>query len=233
MALLEARGLTCRYGSVTAVDAVDVTVEAGQIHGLIGPNGAGKSTCLDVLSGRRRPDDGRVLLDGVDITGRPVRWRRRAGIGRSFQRTSIFPALTVRDQLGLVARRLGEPNLAGIVEILELGPQLGRRCDTLAYGDQRRVDIALALIGQPRLLLLDEPTAGVSAEEGLRLADHLQELARGREVTVLLVEHDLDLIFRLCDMVTVFDLGRVVVSDRPDEVRAHPRVVEAYLGAQT
>lgn len=233
MALLEAREVTCRYGSVTAVDAVNLTVEAGQIHGLIGPNGAGKSTCLDVLSGRRPPDDGHVLLDGVDITGRPVRWRRRAGIGRSFQRTSIFPGLTVRDQLSLVARRLGEPDLAGIVELLELVSQLDQRCDTLAYGDQRRVDIALALIGRPRLLLLDEPTAGVSAEEGRRLTDHLRDLALDREVTVLLVEHDLDLIFRLCDMLTVFDLGQVVTSDRPDEVRAHPRVVEAYLGRQS
>ncbi len=231
MAVLEARGLTCAYGGVRALDRLDLVVEAGLVHGLIGPNGAGKSTCMEALSGGVRPSEGVVLLDGEDVTRRSVRWRRHAGLSRSFQRTSIFPALTVHDQLDLAARRAGETDLDTIVALLSLEAFLDERCADIAYGDQRRVDIALALLGRPRVLLLDEPTAGLSVEESLVLGDHVAALAKEREVTVLLVEHDLDVVFRVCDVLTVLHLGRLLAHGDPLAVRADPRVVEAYLGS--
>jgi len=229
--MLRTEDLSVSYGSVQALDGVNLEVAArGVLHGIIGPNGAGKSTLMDAITGRRRPTRGRVFVDGQDITERSVTWRRRNGMSRSFQRTSIFPGLTVREQLELVASQLGEPDLDEIVDAFELRAALDQPADSIAYGDQRRVDIALAMIGKPSLMLLDEPAAGLSTTETESLFEHLVRLVRHRGVTALVVEHDVDAVFRFCDAVTALDLGRLILTGTPEEVRRDPRVITAYLG---
>ncbi len=230
--MLRVENLTVAYGSVQALSDVTLEVSSrGVLHGIIGPNGAGKSTLMDAITGRRKPTKGRVLVDGEDITARPVEWRRRhKGMSRSFQRTSIFPGLTVREQLELVASQLGEPGLDEIVDAFELRPSLDLPADSIAYGDQRRVDIALAMIGKPSLMLLDEPAAGLSTTETISLFEHLVALVRHRGVTALVVEHDVDAVFRFCDEVSALDLGRLLVTGTPAAVRADPHVITAYLG---
>jgi branched-chain amino acid transport system ATP-binding protein len=228
---LRAEGVTVRYGAVTAVDSVDFVVESGVIHGVIGPNGAGKSTFMDALSGRRRLTTGRVLFEDDDITRRSPRWRRLRGISRSFQQTSVFAAMSVRTQMEMVARRVKEENLDAVIDALSLRPHLDARCDSISYGDQRRVDIAMALIGNPRVVLLDEPSAGLAADESARMLDHVRQLCNARGVAAVLVEHDVDSVFRVCDMVTVLAVGAVLASGDPTEVRADPAVISAYLGS--
>jgi branched-chain amino acid transport system ATP-binding protein len=231
-AVLEATGVTLRYGAVTAVDNVDIAVEPGVLHGVIGPNGAGKSSFMDALSGRRRLSGGKVVLDGEDITKRPVAWRRLHGMARSFQKTSVFNALTVRVQLEMVARRTGEEDLDSIVDALGIRPFLELPCNSIAYGDQRSVDIAMALLGRPHVVLLDEPGAGLAHTESVRMLDHIRTLCTERNVAAVLVEHDVDGVFRVCDRITVLALGKVLASGTPKEVRGNPAVVEAYLGSQ-
>lgn len=231
MSALKAEGVTVRYGGVIAVDGVDLEAESGVLHGVIGPNGAGKSSFMDALSGRHKLSAGRVLLDGEDITRRSVAWRRLHGIARSFQRTSVFGSMTVQAQLEMVARRTGEPDLASIVDAFGLGPFLRRTCSTISYGDQRSVDIALALVGRPKVVLLDEPGAGLTGEESARMLDHVRDLCHERDTAVVLVEHDVDGVFRVCDRITVLNLGRVLASGAPTAVRGNADVIEAYLGS--
>jgi branched-chain amino acid transport system ATP-binding protein len=231
MSLMQASGVTVRYGAVTAVDSVDFEVTAGSIHGVIGPNGAGKSTFMDALSGRRRLSGGQVFLEGKDITRRSPTWRRLHGISRSFQQTSVFAAMSVRAQLEMVARRTKEQSLDTVIEALALRQYLDRRCDSISYGDQRRVDIAMAIVGHPRVVLLDEPGAGLAADESARMLDHIRELCTERGVAAVLVEHDVDSVFRVSDHVTVLNLGKILAAGEPTEVRANKDVVEAYLGS--
>ncbi|MBX3642115.1 MAG: ATP-binding cassette domain-containing protein [Rubrivivax sp.] len=229
--MLRVEELSVSYGSVQALDGVNLEVaERGVLHGIIGPNGAGKSTLMDAITGRRRPTRGRVWVDGQDITQRSVTWRRRTGMSRSFQRTSIFPGISVREQLELVASQLGEPDLDEIIDAFELRAALDQPADGIAYGDQRRVDIALAMIGKPSLMLLDEPAAGLSTTETVALFEHLVRLVRHRGVTALVVEHDVDAVFRFCDRVTALDLGRLIAHGTPEQVRKDARVISAYLG---
>jgi branched-chain amino acid transport system ATP-binding protein len=231
-AVLEATGVTLRYGAVTAVDDVDIAVEPGVLHGVIGPNGAGKSSFMDALSGRRRLSGGTVVLDGEDITKRSVAWRRLHGMARSFQKTSVFNSMTVRTQLEMVARKTDEEDLDSIVDALGIRPFLELPCNSIAYGDQRSVDIAMALIGRPHVVLLDEPGAGLAHTESVRMLDHIRALCTERNVAAVLVEHDVDGVFRVCDRITVLALGKVLASGTPKEVRGNPAVVEAYLGSQ-
>jgi branched-chain amino acid transport system ATP-binding protein len=231
MSVFAARGLTVRYGAVTALNDVDISLEPGIVHGVIGPNGAGKSTFIDALSGRRRPSAGTVLLDGEEITKRSVRWRRAHGVSRSFQRTSVFGSMTVGEQLEMVARKNADPDLDGLVETLGLGAITHRVCSEIAYGTQRSVDLAIALIGRPRVVLLDEPCAGLVADESARMLEHVRSLCKERDVAALLVEHDVEGVFRTCDAITVLDLGTVLATGLPDEVRADENVIRAYLGS--
>lgn len=230
--MLRVEDLSVSYGSVQALEGVTLHVgRRGVLHGIIGPNGAGKSTLMDAITGRRAPTRGRVFVQGREITRASVQQRRRLGMARSFQRTSIFPSFTVADQLELVASQLGEPDLDEIVATLGLRDVMGQPAERIAYGIQRRVDIALALLGNPALLLLDEPAAGLSSAETVALFDHLKLLVEKRQVTALVVEHDVEAVFGYCDDITVLDLGRLIVTGKPAEVRKHPQVVSAYLGS--
>jgi len=230
--VLEITKLSVSYGRVRALDAVDLSIRGeGAVHGVIGPNGAGKSTLLDAVTGRRSPTSGTVRYRGEDITRKSVAWRRRRGMARSFQRTSIFQDLTVREQLSLVARHLGDQRAGDVIEVMNLGEYLDEKAGRIAYGVQRRVDVALALIGRPQMLLLDEPGAGLSAEETLNLFLHLRVLVRERGIAAVVVEHDVDAVFACCDVVTVLDLGRHLATGAPAEIRADSRVISAYLGS--
>ena len=229
--MLRVEDLSVSYGSVKALEGIHLEVaRRGVLHGVIGPNGAGKSTLMDAITGRRKPTRGRVIVDGKDITSRSVTWRRRLGMSRSFQRTSIFPGISVGEQLELVASQLGETDLQGIVDTLALASVYDQMADSIAYGDQRRVDIALALVGKPSLMLLDEPAAGLSAAETMTLFQHLATVVRERNVIAMVVEHDVDAVFRFCDSITALDLGRLLMTGSPAEVRSDPRVITAYLG---
>jgi branched-chain amino acid transport system ATP-binding protein len=230
--MLEIANLSVSYGRVRALDGVTLAFQgAGALHGVIGPNGAGKSTLLDAVTGRRAPTSGAVRYRGEDITRRSVAWRRRRGMARSFQRTSIFQDLTVREQLTLVARHLGDRRVGDVVETMNLGDCLDEKAGQIAYGVQRRVDVALALIGRPQIMLLDEPGAGLSAEETLNLFQHLRDLVRDRGMAAVVVEHDVDAVFACCDVVTVLDLGRHLATGAPAAIRADARVIAAYLGS--
>ena len=230
--MLEIANLYVSYGRVRALDGVSLDFQgAGALHGVIGPNGAGKSTLLDVVTGRRAPSAGAVRYLGEDITRKSVAWRRRRGMARSFQRTSIFQDLTVREQLTLVARHLGDARAVDVVETMNLGDYLDEKAGRIAYGVQRRVDVALALIGRPQIMLLDEPGAGLSAEETLNLFLHLRDLVRDRGMAAVVVEHDVDAVFACCDVVTVLDLGRHLATGAPAAIRADARVIAAYLGS--
>lgn len=231
MSIFEGRGLTVRYGAHVALDGVNISLEPGVVHGVIGPNGAGKSTFIDALSGRKRPSSGSVTLEGSEITRRSVRWRRHHGLARSFQRTSVFGSMTVGDQLEMVARRNDEPDLDDIVGTLGLDAVRDRVCSEIAYGTQRSVDLAIALIGRPKVVLLDEPCAGLVHDESVRMLQHVRDLCKERNVAALLVEHDVDGVFRTCDVITVLDLGKVLATGSPDEVRADENVIRAYLGS--
>ncbi len=230
MTILEAREVSYHYGGVRALQDVDLAIDQGTVHGLIGPNGAGKSTFIDTLTGQRKPTSGRVLLGGRDITNLSIRAHRRAGVARSFQRTSIFGALSVREQLDLMAHQLGEEDLSAVIDTVGLREFLDHEAGSISYGDQRRLDIALALLGQPHVLLLDEPMAGLSIGDSAVLAEHLRNLANDRGVTILLIEHDLEVVSRICDVVTVLDQGRSIAHGSPKQVLSDPLVIQAYVG---
>ena len=218
------------YGGVVALKDVSIGLESGQVHGLIGPNGAGKSTFIDVVSGKT-PGLGKVFFEDREITGIGPSAMRRMGISRSFQRTSIFPALTVRDQLELASHGAGGGHTGELVEMLGLGAVLETEAEEISYGQQRLVDLALALVGNPRVLLLDEPAAGLSSQESAAMAVHLEEIAERWNVAVLLVEHDMDVVFRVCKVLTVLASGRFLVQGAPADLRNNPAVIEAYFGS--
>ena len=228
---IEGEGLTRRYGGFAALEAVRIAVPDGEIRGLIGPNGAGKSTLIDVLSGRASNWQGTVRLRGRNISGLSVQERRRAGLARSFQRTNIFPELAVREQLEVASWHAETPNVDEVLHEMGLAAIAQMRAADVSYGDRRRLDLALALIGRPTVLLLDEPAAGLSMKESVALAELLRDLAGRWKVTVLLVEHDMEVVFSICDRITVLHLGRVLAEGTPDEIRKIPEVVTAYLGS--
>jgi len=222
--------LTRQFGGFFALRDVDISIPAGEIRGLIGPNGAGKSTLIDVLSGRSTRSQGSVLMDGQEIHQCTPQERRRLGLARSFQRTSIFTTRTVRDQLELASHWKNDDNVQEVMDHLDLKQHQNQVANHLSYGHQRRLDLALALIGKPQVLLLDEPAAGLTMQESLRLAQLLRDLVKRWQITVLLVEHDMDVVFTVCDRITVLNLGEVLMEGTVDEVRSSSLVISAYLG---
>jgi branched-chain amino acid transport system ATP-binding protein len=232
--LLDVDGLGRRFAGLVAVDGVSFTVTRGQVHGLIGPNGAGKTTLFNLLSGLIASDTGHVRLDGVTLDGLPS-WRRaRLGLARTFQNIRLFADMTVLENVltGLHARALSgrhaRARASALLDRVGLGAAAVRRAGELSYGDQRRLEIARALATEPKLLLLDEPAAGMNPAE----TEALVTLLRGLGVTLLLVEHDMSLVMRLCDRITVLNFGRKIAEGAPDEIRREPAVIEAYLGAR-
>jgi branched-chain amino acid transport system ATP-binding protein len=242
-ATLSCTGLHRHFGALRAVDGVDLALPAGARHALIGPNGAGKSTLFRLLAGGLRPTAGRIFLDGGDITRTSEARRARLGIGQTFQHSSLFLSMTAGENIRLAVQRLiGRPwwPLPGtrppvrerVDELLAhvgLDGRGGVPVASLSHGERRQLEVAVALACRPRVLLLDEPAAGLSPAESARLA----ELIRGLpgEVALLFVEHDLDLVFRLATHVTVMHLGAVLMSGTPEQVRVSPEVQAAYLGS--
>jgi branched-chain amino acid transport system ATP-binding protein len=244
--LLDIRGLTKVFGGFPAVVEVDLAVPPGTIHSVIGPNGAGKTTLFRVLTGTHRPTRGTVRFDGHDITGARPHLVSRRGLTQSFQVTNVFPRLTVLEsvQVAILARhrRSGDltsgrwHRIAGqATELLDevgLSAVAGALAQTLSHGDQRILEVALALATRPRLLLLDEPTAGMSPAETGRMVALVTSLAAARGLAVLLCEHDMDIVFGISHEVTVLHRGRVIAHGTPEAVQADPRVAEVYLGGE-
>lgn len=229
MSLLTATGITVRYGGVVAVSDVDLTVSAGQIVGIIGPNGAGKSSLIDALTGFARCA-GTVVLDGVDISRYPVHRRALAGLSRTWQSVDLFADITVAENLRVVptARTAGVPHrdpldLLGISDCRDLLPP------ELPLGKRKLVGVARALAGRPRVICMDEPAAGLDSRESAALGRTLRAIADGG-TAVVLIDHDMDMVVRTCDVLNVLDFGSLVASGPPGTVRRDPAVLRAYLG---
>jgi branched-chain amino acid transport system ATP-binding protein len=245
-ALLAVEGLRRRFGALTALNGVSLALAPRERRAIIGPNGAGKTTLFNLITGHLAPTAGRILFDGAPITALPPHAVARRGISRSFQRTTVFPRLSVRENLRLAAAaggrgsydflgpvaRLAAPlaHARAVAEAVGLAGRLDSPAGTLSYGEQRQLEVGIALATRPRLLLLDEPTAGMSPEETQRMTDLLAGLSR--EITVLIIEHDMDVVFTLADRITVLHHGEVLAEGTADEVRADPRVYEVYLGSE-
>ena len=242
--LLAVSGVTKRFGGISASDGVDLTVAPGECHALIGPNGAGKTTLISQVSGELKPDAGRIVFLGRDITHEPAPRRARAGLARSFQVTCLIPSFTALENATLAIQakqghsfsfwrdarndaRLIGPAMAALSRV-GLDARAGVPVGALAHGEQRALEIALALALEPRLLLLDEPMAGMGPADASRMIALLESLKGS--VAMLLVEHDMDAVFRLADRISVLVYGKVIASGAPDAVRADAEVRRAYLG---
>lgn len=250
--ILEASAIGVRFGGVHALTHVDLGLRPGEVCGLIGPNGAGKTTLFDVVSGIRRPDQGRILLDGVDITRRSPVWRARHGMRRTFQRQQLFGQLTVADNLlvaqewrggggGFAADLVAAPtrrthekerraHASTILRECGLESLTDDYASALPVGQARMVELARAVADPPRVLLLDEPASGMTADERGQLAAVIRHLANEEDCAVLLVEHNVAFVMELCARVVVLDLGIVLAEGTAAEVRADPKVRDAYLG---
>lgn len=244
MTLLTVQGLCKTFGGVAAARDVDFALERGEMLAIIGPNGAGKSTVFNMIGGQLRPDRGKVLLDGEDITGTAPQKRFRRGVGRTFQVAQTFLSMNVAEnvQMALISgsgqsRGLWTPARERHRDrALELLAQVGmadsadRPCSALAYGDVKRVELAIALAGRPKLLLMDEPTAGMAPKERAALMDLTASIAETRGIGVLFTEHDMDVVFGHAARVIVLLRGRIIATGTPDEVRQNEEVKHAYLG---
>jgi len=244
MNALEVRGISKAYGGVQAVRNVSFTLDPGELVALIGPNGAGKTTCFNMVNGQLAPDAGDILVGGTNVTGMSPHRIWRLGVGRTFQLTQTFGSMSVREnvQVALLShqRRLKSllalaPKLyvaeaQALLERVGMGGQAGRPCAVLAYGDLKRVELAVALANRPRLLLMDEPTAGMAPAERGALMELAAALARSEKIAVLFTEHDTGVVFGHAVRVIVLHQGEIIASGTPDEVRADPKVREVYLG---
>ncbi len=244
--LLEVRGLGRAFGALQAVAGVSLAVEPGELRAVIGPNGAGKTTLFHLVSGLLAPTSGRVLFRGDDVTALSAPGRCRRGISRTFQITSIFPELSVLENVRIAVqlkaggnfRLLGGHALLGRTErqareslgFLGLLERAGEPAATLPHGDQRLLEIAMAVAQGPELLLLDEPTQGLSPEDTAATVAVIRQIARERRLTIILVEHDMDVVFDLADRISVLHFGQLIADGAPDAIRATPDVQKAYLG---
>ena len=245
MALLETHGLTKNFGALTAVNAVTLAIEAGTLHSIIGPNGAGKTTLFNLLTGTFAPTSGKIFLEGKDITGTPANRIAHLGLARSFQRTNVFPAFSLLDNVwvaafacsrswgGLAWRRTDRyaevteraRQALNDVGLLEKAEQPARE---ISHGEQRQLELAIALAAAPRVLLLDEPAAGLSPEETRRMVQLVRSL-KGR-YTIVLIEHKIDIVMGVSDRISVMHFGALIAEGTPQEIQQHPEVRRAYLG---
>ena len=244
--MLKVNSLVKSFGGLLATDNLSFEVEAGKLHAVIGPNGAGKTTLISQITGETKPDSGTVIFDGDDISDVPVHLRSARGLARSFQITNIFPDMTTWDNVALAvqaqaghsfhfwkdARKdplLREPALV-FLEQVGLKERANILAGQLSHGEHRQLEIAMALATRPKMLLLDEPMAGMGPEESKAMVDILQGLKR--KLTILLIEHDMDVVFTLADQITVLVYGRGIATDAPEAIRNHPEVQAAYLGEE-
>jgi branched-chain amino acid transport system ATP-binding protein len=244
---LEIRNLTKAFGGLKAIDDVSLTFPSGSLSAVIGPNGAGKSTFFNLISGAFPPDSGEVLLDGRDIVGLSRSERMHRGIARAFQVASCFPTMTVRENLmaavtahvgqwGNLARRFPPPGVGEradeVMELVGLTQVPNVEAAILSHGDQKLLDIAIALALEPRVLLLDEPTAGMGPEERWRMIERVRGLWEKRKLTLVFIEHDMDIVFQIASTIRVLCYGRVLAEGTPDQIRNNQAVIEAYLGTE-
>jgi branched-chain amino acid transport system ATP-binding protein len=251
MALLEVKNLGISFGGLRAVDSLDITIEKGQLYGLIGPNGAGKTTVFNMLTGVYKPTDGVIKLDGVDITGKSTIEINQAGIARTFQNIRLFKDLTVRDNVKVgLHNHHAYSTIAGILRLpsyyrvekemderaMELLSVFGLegeadyKASNLPYGKQRKLEIARALATDPKLLLLDEPAAGMNPNETGELMETIQFVCDQFDMTVLLIEHDMKLVSGICEELTVLNFGQMLAQGKTSDVLNDPKVIVAYLG---
>ena len=249
--IFETRGLTKRYGGLTAVGNVDLTLGRGELVGLIGPNGAGKTTCFNLITGADVPSEGTITLNGEEVTNKRDFEMAHLGVARTFQNIRLWKEMTVLDNVRTVCRtdapyglwsgvlrlpkfRRGEEALTNkavsLLTRLGLGDVLDESAPDLPYGDQRKLEIARALALEPQLLLLDEPAAGMNPAEKAALMETVEQIRREFDLTVLLIEHDMKFVMGICERIYVLDHGEEIAHGTPDEIRSNPKVIEAYLG---
>ncbi|NKB21893.1 MAG: ATP-binding cassette domain-containing protein [Alphaproteobacteria bacterium] len=243
--VLSANNLRKSFGGVKAVDDVSFEVEAGRLLAMIGPNGAGKTTCFNLLNGQLPPDGGSVELDGKELVGLTPREIWRLGVGRTFQITATFGSMTVLENVQMTLLSYHKQNVSittmvsdlyvdeamALLERVGMAEQAERACSILAYGDLKRVELAVALGNEPRLLLMDEPTAGMAPRERIELMQLTADIVRERNISVLFTEHDMDVVFGHADQVIVLNRGALIAQGKPEEVRNDVQVQEIYLGS--
>ncbi|MGA2287953.1 ABC transporter ATP-binding protein [Bradyrhizobium sp.] len=244
---LEIKNLCKTFGGVRAIDEVSLTFPSGSLSAVIGPNGAGKSTFFNLISGAFAADSGEVLLDGRDILHLSKTERMHRGIARAFQVASCFPTMTVKENLmatvtahlgqwGNLSHRFPPPGVSGraeqVMELVGLTEVANVKAAILSHGDQKLLDIAIALALEPRVLLLDEPTAGMGPEERWRMIERVRVLWEQRQLTLVFIEHDMDIVFQVASTIRVLCYGRVLAEGTPDEIRNNQAVIEAYLGTE-
>jgi len=244
MPILEIKGLTKSFGGIMAVAGVDLQVEEGAIHSIIGPNGAGKTTLFNLISGYYQSDNGSVFFKGKDITGLSPQKRVKMGMGRSFQVTKIFPKLSVFENIQatiLYARgkgmklfsdagKLFREDTEAVLSMVGLNDKAGEQAGVLAAGDRKRLELGIVLATNSDLLLLDEPTCGMSPVETSNTIDLIQEIAQERSLTVLFTEHKMDMVFCIASRITVLNFGTIIAAGEPEEIRGNNRVQQIYFG---
>ncbi len=249
--VLNADNISVKFGGLVAVDDVSFDIPVGGVVSLIGPNGAGKTTFFNVLTGLYKPTDGKVSFDGLDITAKPPHKIAQAGVARTFQNIRLFGLMTAEENVmvamhshlksGIISTILGTRKQRAeeaqskkpsreLLEFVGIGGTADQFARNLSYGDQRRLEVARALALEPKVLLLDEPTAGMNAQESQVFIDFINKLVAERDIAVMLIEHDMKVVMALSQRVTVLDQGEKIAEGSPDEIKSNPRVIEAYLG---
>ena len=244
--IIETQNLTKYFGALAAVDDVSIKIEAGTLHAIIGPNGAGKTTFFNLLSGNLKPTSGKVFYKGMDLTGKPIHRMIHLGIGRSFQITNIFPNLTVHENIRLASQAMEDSNFrflmdtakmdrcekrtAEVIDRVGLKSQSLMPARALSHGDQRKLELGMILAPDPEVLLLDEPTAGMATEQVPELITLIQEVQQSGKKTVILVEHNMNVVMSVSDKITVMHQGKVLAEGTPAEIAANHEVQTAYLG---